>query len=220
MIRHFKNETTTTKTNSDHFVFSDSFKNLGTIKQTGINLAILPRAVNLKLFEFIQSLDLTIFPAIQTSFYAYECATVLSMLLKNITVDKQGLEILISDLTEVTQQFSAIVHSELVRFRLQVVDNDMCRYFHCDYNNLRLISTYSGDGTQWIANENLNRNKLGCQNNKEIVKDSSNIHQMKPFWVGIFKGELFLNNHGNGIIHRSPPISDRSKRRLLLRIDA
>lgn len=218
MMKTFKKGTAKIETNTN-FRLVDSFQNLEEIKQTGINLTILPRSVNFKLAEFIQNLDLSIFPSIQTSFYFYECEAILRILLKNATTDKHGLKLFIKDLAEVTEGFCKIANTELVRFRLQVVDNDMCRYFHSDYNNFRLISTYHGCGTQWLSNDNVNRNRLGCQDNNKMVIDPLNIHQMETFWVGIFKGELFLNNSGNGIVHRSPSLPDRTKKRLLLRMD-
>lgn len=219
MMKTVKKGTSRIETNANHFRFVDSFQNLEAIKQTGINLTILPRSVDFRLAEFIQKLDLSTFPNIETSFYFYECETILRMLLKSTTTNILGLELFIKDLAKITEDFCTIVNTELVRFRLQVVDNDMCKYFHCDYNNLRLISTYHGACTQWLSNDNVNRNRLGCQNNDKMVIDPLSIHQMEVFWVGIFKGELFLNNSRNGIVHRSPSLPDRTKKRLLLRMD-
>lgn len=78
---------------------------------------------------------------------------------------------------------------------------------------------YRGDGTLWVSNENVDRAMLGCKKNEDIVIDTSNIYQLEPFWVGIFKGEVFMNNSGNGIVHRSP-VCNVHRKRLLLRLDA
>jgi hypothetical protein len=143
----------------------------------------------------------------------------LRTLLKGITTDTAGLELFINDLAEITQNFSSVINSELVRFRLQVIKNDMCKYFHYDYNSLRLLTTYRGNGTEWVANENVNRHEIGCQNNEKIIIDSGQVNQLETFWVGIFKGELFMNNSGNGIVHRSPSLLGKETR-ILLRLDA
>jgi hypothetical protein len=219
-MQHFKKSVAGIAKNSDHFVFTDSFHQLERIKESGINLAILKRQVNSNLADFISSLDLTIFPEIQTSFYYYECEQILTVLLRHITTDKDGLNLWISDIARVTQNYCLITKQEIARFRLQVVDSEMCKYFHCDYNNLRLLTTYRGNGTIWCPNHNVDRDALGCQNNKKIVTNPSEINELETFWIGIFKGELFMNNSGNGIVHRSPNISGKNKSRILLRLDA
>ena len=201
-----------------HLVLADTFNDLSNIKKRSKNLGILPRSLNNRLECFIQDLDLNLFPAIQTSFYVYECCETLHMALQGISADKEGLGFFIQDLVFITENFCSILQTELVRFRLEVIDQDMCKYFHCDFNNLRLMCTYRGKGTIWTPNDNVNRIRLGCKNNDEILIDPSLVHQIQPFWIGLFKGEVFMNNAGNGIVHRSP--SFNGKKRILLRLDA
>lgn len=203
----------------DHVEFTNDIEGLCKIISKEKTLVIYQRTVSEKMLNFISKIDLEHFPSIHTSFYSYESKATLQALLNNYSEDIEGLNLFINDLAKIIEIFSVIVRIELVRINLQVIQDDMCKYFHSDYNNLRLICTYAGAGTYWTVNENVNREKLGSRCNEEIVKDPKRIHQMERFWVAIFKGEVFMNNAGNGIVHCSPKISMTGEKRILLRID-
>lgn len=219
MITRFQKQLQKENPCTDHLVMATSFEDMKDIGLKGKNLAIFPRTMDLKLESFLHSIDLFTFPDIQTSFYFYECQKQLELLLKGITTDTDGLYLFIKDISQSVHQFCQLMNTELIRFNLQVIDNDMCRYFHCDYNNIRLLCTYLGEGTQWLANNNVNRDKLGCKNNAEIIIDPTQVHELSTYWIGLFKGEIFKGNAGNGIIHRSPSVKEISKKRILLRLD-
>lgn len=204
----------------EHVEFAKEIKDLANIILKEKTLAIFKRTPPERISNFLQNIDLNRFPSIHTSFYSYESRSNLQRLLVDSCDDKEGLTLFIAELVKTIELFSSITKTELVRFNLQVVQDDMCRYFHSDYNNLRLMCTYAGPGTCWTTNDNVNREKLGSRCNEAILKDTEKIYTLQPFWIGIFKGEVFMNNAGNGIIHRSPIISLTNEKRILLRIDA
>jgi len=86
--------------------------------------------------------------------------------------------------------------------------------------SLRLLCTFRGPGTDWLPNNMVNRKRLGCGDNKKIVKTKAILQQVKPFQICILKGEVFTGNRGEGVVHRSPAVSDRKKGRWFMRVDA
>ncbi|MEM7162226.1 MAG: DUF1826 domain-containing protein [Bacteroidota bacterium] len=112
--------------------------------------------------------------------------------------------------------------SEVHNFRLilETINTNMCRRFHADMNELRLLCTYSGPGTLWLSDDNVNREALNSGNsNESIVLNADNIHQAEIGEVLILKGSRYPLKGTNPIVHRSPSIEDRQEKRLLLRID-
>ena len=82
----------------------------------------------------------------------------------------------------------------------------MCRKFHADYNQLRLLCTYLSQGTLWLT-DNLQKDIL--------LKDD--IQQLDTGDVAILKGELCPN--AKPVFHGSPEIESSNEKRLLLRVD-
>jgi len=112
--------------------------------------------------------------------------------------------------------------SEAKRFKLTigVTQEQMCPLFHVDHNYLRLLTTLVGPGTEWLANKDVKRKGLGKGNNSKIVKPESMIQQLLTFQVGFLKGDLFPNNLGNGLVHRSPAVPPGTMGRWFIRMDA
>ena len=112
-------------------------------------------------------------------------------------------EALAQDIATLATRFAALMVCDEIRLRLELVDNDSCRKLHCDYTDLRLITTYSGQGTQFArANDR--------------VADS--IWNIEAGDIALVKGWQFGEGHPP-CLHRSPPIAGTGERRLLLAID-
>ena len=82
--------------------------------------------------------------------------------------------------------------SKLDSFRLffATVQSDMCRRFHTDMNDLRLLCTYCGPGTLWLDEGNVNRKALtALEPNERIVVDENKIKQASTGDVLVLKGE-------------------------------
>jgi hypothetical protein len=106
--------------------------------------------------------------------------------------------------------------------KLESQFQDSCRIFHEDNNYIRMICTLHGPTTEFLEEENCNREHL-CkphaswqeQNNK-IVKDHSNIIKYPNGWISFMKGRSANNK---GILHRAPLISSSGQRRLVFIVD-
>lgn len=114
---------------------------------------------------------------------------------------------LVEDAAVLARLFCDAMGLATVELRLEVVRTDSCRKFHADYVTARLITTYVGEGTQWLDEADADRVATGGEPQR--------IHRLAPFDVGLFKGKLSAERPA---IHRSPPIigTDGGARLLLV----
>ena len=118
------------------------------------------------------------------------------------------LDALVDDIGELAIVFSDLVSARRIELRLEVVTTDSCRKFHADYVTARLITTYTGRGTQWLDHSDAARIQKGIE--------PRNIRALQAGDVGIFKGKMATDQPA---IHRSPPIGGTGEKRLLLVIN-
>lgn len=109
------------------------------------------------------------------------------------------------------------------RVRLERVDDDGCALFHADSLRIRLLCTYAGAGTEWLEEDNVNRDQLGLrgrtldQANAEIVRDGAAIRRISTGAVAIFTGRA--HEAVPPLVHRSAPVSAARESRIRLCID-
>ncbi|MDW3192922.1 MAG: DUF1826 domain-containing protein [Cytophagales bacterium] len=115
------------------------------------------------------------------------------------------------DILNLVRLFDDVVKGESYRLLFSTVSGNMCRKFHTDINDLRLICTYFGEGTLWVAEDESSKVKEDDSINDEYI------HQANAGDVLILKGAL--HPEGNPVLHRSPAIEENGSRRLLLRLD-
>ncbi|MCH2197593.1 MAG: DUF1826 domain-containing protein [Flavobacteriales bacterium] len=126
----------------------------------------------------------------------------------------------LKDIQSQLDLFQEITGVRQFRLLLAVVNSNMCRRFHSDVNDLRLLCTYSGPGTLWLENENVNRKALNCHGgNEDIVLNEEEIRQATTGSVVLLKGSRYPQRGIEAIVHRSPTIEESRINRLLLRID-
>lgn len=112
---------------------------------------------------------------------------------------------LIEDIEGLAGHFCEIMGTRNVDLRLEVVTTNACRKFHGDYVKARLITSYLGEGTQWLEHSDAQRVAKGLE--------PYEIKQLSLGDVGMFEGKLATDEP---IIHRSPPIEGTGQTRLLL----
>ena len=112
---------------------------------------------------------------------------------------------LIEDAARLAELFCAAMGLAKLELRLEVVRTDSCRKFHADYVTARLITTYVGEGTDWLDEDDAARVAAG--------ETPLQINRLGPFDIGLFKGKLATERPA---IHRSPPIAGTGAVRLLL----
>tara|TARA_B100001540_G_scaffold298146_1_gene301423 strand:+ start:765 stop:1265 length:501 start_codon:yes stop_codon:yes gene_type:complete len=122
-----------------------------------------------------------------------------------------------ADMCSLPRHFFTISHAREAQFRLATTDADDCRRLHVDRRRLRLICTYQGPGTQWLADAQVNRTALAqCAPNDAVLRHGEP-SQFEPFWVGLMQGDP--GNNGQGLVHRSPPIAGSGQVRVLFCMD-
>jgi len=122
---------------------------------------------------------------------------------------------LYADVAELLALFKRITRASSFRLLLTSVSTNMCRIFHTDINDLRLLCTYSGPGTLWLPTESIDGSSLN--KSKDIKIDKSQIQQVATGDIAILKGALYPKS--NPVLHRSPAIEESGEHRFLLRID-
>jgi len=135
-------------------------------------------------------------------------------------IDPNKYSLVIQDIKELLHHFKEVAKVKKFRLLLATINTNMCRRFHTDINDLRMLCTYSGPGTLWLPEDNINQKKLDASaENKDIVIDERKIQQAKTGAVLILKGALYPEEGTRAIVHRSPTIEESGEKRLLLRID-
>jgi hypothetical protein len=188
-------------------------KVLESIHQKDINIAILDRDTSHLKKEINHLLKQKI--KLQSSGGLKQ---IINALIKTINPIEYSL--IVEDIKKLLHHFKKISNSNNFRLSLATINTNMCRKFHTDINDLRMLCTYSGPGTMWLTDDNVNRKALSLLvDNDSIVLDESKIRQTKTGSVVILKGAIYPKTGTNAITHRSPVIEESGQNRLLLRID-
>ena len=125
---------------------------------------------------------------------------------------------LLKDVSELFKLFKVTTRTASFRLLLTTISTNMCRKFHTDINDLRLLCTYIGPGTIWLPDEAVDFEALQSKSSaKDVVKNPELVQQVQTGEVIILKGALYPE--ARPILHRSPIIEEAGINRLLLRID-
>ncbi len=121
------------------------------------------------------------------------------------------LEPLLVDVAELVRLYARLVERPIVRVRLEAIRDDACRRFHADRVRWRLLCTYRGPATEWLARRDVRPAADGMPGEPEPAA----IRRLERFEVGLVAGA----RSPIPCIHRSPPLSGTGADRLLLVVD-
>jgi hypothetical protein len=192
--------------------FGESPKVLTDIFQDGVNMAVWQRRLPAQLEDFaalVISLGQPLADQRVLDVNEHE-PCVLPGLLREAS-DLQGYEGFVADVAWLVSAYTCLLGARRVGLRLRVLKGAMCPRFHVDNVPVRLLTTYTGPGSEWLAEGAIERS--GLQRAEAPV---DNIRQLQAGEVAVLKGEKWLGNEGAGLIHRSPASQDP---RLLLSLD-
>ena len=127
-------------------------------------------------------------------------------------------KLFIDDIAHLSTLFFNLCERKKIKITLELVPDGMCKVFHVDNIKQRLLCTYRGLGTEWLTDNNTNRDGLGSGDNFKIVKDFKLINKAEAFDVLILTGKKGSHTSG-GAVHRSPDLKSNDKIRVLLKID-
>ncbi|XOV67882.1 MAG: DUF1826 domain-containing protein [Fluviicola sp.] len=136
------------------------------------------------------------------------------------TLSNVNCESIINDIGSLLEEFKKASGADSFRLLLETVTSNMCRRFHSDMNDLRLLCTYAGPGTLWLKDDNINRDALNQRGeDDDIVKNKDEIQQVKTGAAVIIKGAMYPKKGTKAAVHKSPPVEETGEKRLMLRID-
>ncbi len=128
------------------------------------------------------------------------------------------------DIAGLVDMFCCLFDINHVGLRLTALGHAMCPRFHVDRVPCRLVTTYTGNATEWLPHDRVDRSKLGPgsqglpDDQSGLYASNSEIQQLKTGEVALLKGESWEGNEDAGLVHRSPQL-EAGKRRLLLTLD-
>lgn len=133
-----------------------------------------------------------------------ETSTQLSRALPNF----DGKEALINNICELVEMYQCLFEPEQIGVRLATLQRAMCPKFHVDFLPARMVTCFSGAGTQWLPEP-----EHGEQRIPDTEPDS--FEQISTGDVALLKGDGWFENEGFGVVHRSPPVAEGETRMFL-----
>jgi hypothetical protein len=136
-----------------------------------------------------------------------------------------GREAMVEDVRFLAELYSDLMGCNEIALRLEVLDKAMCPRFHVDRTGIRLVCTYHGQGTEWINDERVDRDKpelnsLGFADSApSLLDERTRVEATAPFDITLLKGSLWQGNPQRGALHRSPAVA-AGQSRVLLVMDA
>lgn len=140
------------------------------------------------------------------------------------TAAPESAERFAEDVRFILRLFAELTDARTVGFRLIRLDKAMCPRLHADFIPLRLLMTYCGTGTDWLADEDADRSHLGARSEgvsdeeSGLLRTGAVIRSVPPLTVALLKGRDWPGNEEKGAIHRSPALGP-GERRVLLSLD-
>ncbi|TBN50182.1 DUF1826 domain-containing protein [Pseudomonas sp. BGI-2] len=201
-----------------HQVQGDTPKTLARILDDGVNLAIWQRQLPAHIDDFgrlLLSLNEPLAESLVLELPEDDAEPNLHGLASGFS-DLEGYAAFIADVSWLVSAFACLVGAKRIGLRVRVLDKAMCPRFHVDHVPVRLITTYSGIGSQWLKEGVMDRRQLGKPEAEPT--DDSLIENIASGEVALLKGEKWHGNEGFGLIHRSPQPAP-GERRLILTLD-
>lgn len=185
------------------------------IYEESINIVVLQRSLEKSVSDYSQLLV--------DSAPNFNLRTVITpekaaLSLRSSLPDLENQSSFINDLVLQLEMYSCLFELDEVGVRLQVLDRAMCPRFHTDKLGCRLVSTFVGQGTEWLQNNDVDRSKLGLGNmglsddESGLLSSPHCIQQVNQGDIVLLKGEGWYDNEGLGAVHRSPVLIGNEKR--------
>lgn len=132
-----------------------------------------------------------------------------------------GRQALQDDIALLADMYATLLGCAQVGWRVEVLDGSMCPRFHVDRTGIRLVCTWRGPGTEWLAAAAADRRFLG-RGSGGLPDETSGL--MRTAKVGrsvagevvLLKGSQWQGNGDGGAIHRSPAVGGQPPRVLLV----
>lgn len=119
-----------------------------------------------------------------------------------------GKETLVNNICELVDMYQCLFEPAQIGVRLATLQRAMCPKFHVDFLPARMVTCFSGAGTQWLPEPENDNPRI-----PESEPDS--FEQIGTGDVALLKGDGWFENEGFGVVHRSPPVAEGETRMFL-----
>lgn len=207
---------------SDHAHYTcDTLAELSKIHLAHANIAIAKRPVETTIVDYLTAVAAEPWGSLAIDVTSVDELDILAEELPKSEHHSLGRDALVRDMKRLASTYVAVSQAPKITVQISHITTDMCRLFHADHIDLRLLCTYAGKGTQWLTEDNTNRAGLGKGCNDNICRDPKKVRIFNTFDVGLLKGSRYPGNDGFGAVHRSPPIVGTDEPwRVMVKIDA
>jgi hypothetical protein len=202
-----------------HMIVTASPAALIGIFEPDVQLAIWQRPVDPAIADYLEANRLHLGSGVRTSLSADEHPDLASL------PAGPGRDALAVDMGKLAELLGDLLDCPRIGLRLEVITKAMCPRLHVDRVGIRLLCTYRGPGTEWIADTDAERSKLGSgagglpDEVSGLFGADTRIESVARFSVALLKGSLWQGNSGRGVIHRSPAIPADALPRVVLALD-
>jgi len=188
------------------------------INKPGVNLSLWQRPARAAITAELRSLQASDLADVRRPATPASFDQDISALLRQQGLDPGSFEHLRADLHELAEVFFGLTGGRNAIFRLVATDRDDCRRFHVDRTRLRLLCTYRGPGTEWLAEAQVDRLAQARGAPNDAIIRFGEASRFETFWVGILRGDP--ENSAQGLVHRSPPVEGTGQTRVLFCMDS
>lgn len=176
-------------------------------------ICLVPRVLDGAIAAALDAADPSTFPTMDVSGPADRLwREILAAFAPGVLSASPLLAWLRADVLNLVALFTAAAAVECVRVHLQVVEDDMCPRFHVDQVGFRMVTTYRGPGTEWMAPRAVAEAAMG-----EPLSPGA-VRRMERGTVALMRGGRNATPERPGLLHRSPPIEGSGAIRLFLAI--
>ena len=181
---------------------------LNDIHLPGVELALWQRSLVRDLSAWLNSLPFGLLPQGAILADRANLGAAITSLVGRAGLSGPEVHLLIADINGLAARFLSLSGASRVDVRLEAIDDNACAGFHRDNVTLRMITTYCGPGTQWVARDHA---EIALKRQQAY---RGPIATFPTEAVGIFRGSRAAGVVG--LTHRSPPIEGLQQSRLLL----
>lgn len=138
--------------------------------------------------------------------------------------DPEAASRFVEDVRFLAGLFVELTSTRTFGLRLVCLDEAMCPRFHTDFILVRLLFTYCGTGTEWLADADVDRRYLGKGNGglpdaeSGLLRPGAVVREVPEQTLALLKGAAWPGNEKKGAIHRSPSLGE-GEQRVLLSLD-
>lgn len=213
------NARTDLPTLTSHTVITSTPAALVDIFQPDVQLAIWQRPMDQVITDYLEANRQHLGSGLRRSLATDECPDLADL------PAGPGRDALAADMGSLAELLRDLLDCPHIGLRLEVIGKAMCPRFHVDRVGIRLLCTYRGPGTEWIADTGADRTRLGSgagglpDEVSGLIGTGTRIESITGFSVALLKGSLWQGNGGRGLIHRSPAVPVDTLPRVVLALD-